>query len=553
MYETKTALKHLFVYYLLLLISIIFTSIIKDVFPIRNISTIYLLVLSVYLVLYYSHHVLPNYDLSLVIKLLSVMGLVLILLRGIKYSAVAGVGVLARHCWYLYYIPILLIPLFLLYIALLVSTKNKKRDLKIWYVTLVITVILIVLLLTNDLHQLIFKFNANFENWDSDYSRGLLFYAIYFWQFVVYLSAIIILVFKCRVSTSKKNAWIIILPAVIGIILYILLLTENMPKINGTHIMEFPEVQIFTVVTLFECCMQIGLIPTNTNYGKIFNNMSIPTQITDTQGNVIYSSQKASVLTKQQFCSESGSRISEHTILYKMEISGGFGFWQYDMSEIDRLNSELTDAKEYLKQEVELVKLKNELKEKRTKLRERTLVYDLIAKSTQKQSQQISLLSKMAKESNELSVKEDCKRKITRLGAYIKRYANLMLLSQEKNEIEAGELGLSISEVLRYLNLCGIPGEFVGNADCTIPSSSALVVFEVFESLIEMNYNDLSGVTVNLSKKENVELKIIFEDLKNSILENEKEKLLSSNVLLNIEKEDNITYICFIIKGGDKL
>ena len=96
--------------------------------------------------------------------------------------------------------------------------------------------------------------------------------------------------------------------------------------------------------------------------------MSIPTQITDTQGNVIYSSQKASVLTKQQFESESGSRISEHTIMYKMEISGGFGFWQYDMSEIDRLNSELTDAKECLKQEVELVKLKNELKEKRTKL-----------------------------------------------------------------------------------------------------------------------------------------------------------------------------------------
>ena len=84
--EVKTALKRMAFYYLLLAVCTVLYALIPDRFPARNISTPFLLTLSVCLVLYYSHRVSPTGVLSAMMKAISWMALLLILLRGIKYS-----------------------------------------------------------------------------------------------------------------------------------------------------------------------------------------------------------------------------------------------------------------------------------------------------------------------------------------------------------------------------------------------------------------------------------------------------------------------------------
>ena len=550
MTEVKTSIQRMAIYYLLFAISIIPCSVIPDIFPLRNLSAIYLLVFSFGLVLYYSHRVSPVGDISKMMKALSWMALIMILLRGIKYGAVSEVDVLARHTWYLYYIPMLLLPLFLFYISLYVSSKKKRHISIIWYSTLALTLVLIVLVLTNDLHQQAFIFNDKFENWDTDYKHGWLFYVVTAWQYIFYIVAVIILLIKCRVSSSKKNAWIILIPFIIGAVLNILLLTGTMPTINGTHIFEFPETLIFTAAIVLECCICLGLIPTNTRYKELFNSFTITAQITDKKGMPVYSSNSATLLTQEQFALESGSRIGEHTILHKMVIPGGYGFWQEDMFELDRLNNELAEAKEGLSEEVELTRLRNELKEKQAKIEQRTLMYDAIAKHTQKQSQAISSLAIQARKSTDIKVKEENRRRITLLGAYIKRYANLMLMSEESDVIAIGELGLSFSEVLRYLNYCGIPGELINNADGTIPSNVALAIFEAFENLLEDSYSTLKGVFINISKKEKVICKLSFENLTKALSNERVTSLQDVGVKYETTSEDEVTYISLIIQNG---
>ncbi len=553
MNEVKNIFRRMAFYYLLLAVNIIpCASFIPDSFPTRNVSTIYLLALCVCLIIYYSNRVLKAGGLSLIMKSLSWMALLMILLRGIKYSAFSEVGVLARHIWYLYYVPILLLPLLMFYVSLLVSPKGKTHISKIWYCVLAVTVILIILVLTNDFHQLIFRFQLNFNNWDSDYSHGFLFYAVTVWQYVLYLAAILILIVKCRISSSKKNAWTILVPFAIGIFMNALLLFEKMPKFNGAYIIEFPEAVIFTVAIVLECCMQLGLIPTNTDYGKLFQKFSISAQITDEKGEVVYSSHSAAPLTEKQFLMQDGLRMDEHTVLHKMKIPGGYGFWQDDMTELDRLNEELAEAKENLEQEAELIRLRNELKEKEAKTEQRSLVYDLIAKRTQKQSQLISDFAKTARESSDLSDKEEYRNRIALLGAYIKRYANLTLISQESGWVEVGELGLSVSEVLRYLNFCGIPSEFFSNAKCSVNAKAALAVFEAFETLLETNYSCLQGVFVNVSEQENVNIKLTLENLKEELPKEQKAALNALGVLSETQIEDGVAYICFTLsKGGE--
>lgn len=551
MNELKTMLKRIGFYYLLLAIHVFpFVSVISDSFPTRNTTTIYLLILSVCLVLYYHHRVTPVGKLSAMMKSLAWMALLLIFLRGVKYSAFSGVGVLARHTWYLYYVPMLLFPLFLFYISLLISTKERSHFSKGWYWTLAVTAVLIVLVLTNDLHQWVFRFRPDFENWDNDYSRCTLLYVVYFWQYALYFAAISILVVKCRITDAKKNAWVILIPFVSGVAMNVLLLTSTMPILNGSYMIEFPEALIFPPVIALECCMQLGLIPTNTEYGKLFRNFSIRAQITDQNGTPVYSSRSAAPLTPEQFAMSDGARIDAHTVLHKMKIPGGYGFWQDDLSQLDHLNEELAQAREALQQEAELIRLRGELKEKQTVIEQRTLVYDTIASRTQRQSQLISRLAAQARRSSDAAFRESCRNRIVLLGAYIKRYANLTLLSQESNTIAIGELVLSVSEVLRYLNLCGIPSEIINSADGAVPAPAALCICETFESLLETNYACLRGVFVNLSGQDQVMFKLTFENLSRSLSRDEEERLLNVGVTSEMQCEDDVTYICFTLPRG---
>ena len=552
MKEAKTALSRMGLYYLLLAANILpNANVIPDSFPTRNVSALYLLLLSVCFVLYCAHRVSPAGRLSAMVKALAWMGLLLILLRGVKYSAFSEVGVLARHAWYAYYIPVLLSPLFLFGVALLVSARDDTRIPKLWYGALALTLVLITLILTNDLHQLAFRFRPGFENWDREYSRGLLYYLATAWLLLLYPASIVLLIVKCRVSSAKRSAWILLIPFAVGVLLIALLFTDRMPL----HIVEFPEALIGTAAVMLEGCMQLSLIPTNAHYGKLFAVCSLSAQLTDETGAVVYASPSAASLTPEQFAADSGSRLDAHTVLHKMPLPGGFGFWQVDVTEQDRLNDELAEAKEALRQEAELIRLRNAMRERQAKIEQRTRVYDAIAAKTRPQTQAIVSLAKAARLSENAGLKEASRKRIAFLGAYVKRYANLMLLSQESGEISAGELGLSVSELLRYLNFCGVPGDLIRDAEGAVPASAALGMFEAMETLLEANLSSLQGVFVNLSGREKLTFKITLEGMSNTNVPSDgddwRNKLRNAGVSAELQQEDDVTFVCLTpTKGG---
>ena len=544
----KTTLGRLALYVLLLAINIIpCANVIPDVFPTRNLSTVYLLFLSVCLIRYYSHRVSGSGALPFLMKALSWMAFLLLLLRGLKYSVFAGVDVLARHSWYLYYLPMLAMPLLLFYISLVVSPGGGPRIPKKWYWVGAVTGVLILAVLTNDLHGLVFRFHPGFLNWNGDYSRGALFYVVTAWQYILYLAAILVLVTGHRVSSMKKYTFLTVIPFSIGIALSVLLTTGAMPRIHGAYIIEFPEALIFMAAGVLECCLQIGLIPANTRYGKLFETFSISAQITDRRGAPVYRSRSAVLLTAEQFAAPDGARIGEHTVLHKMELPGGFGFWQDDMTELDRLNEELEEAKEGLAQETELIRLQNELKEKRAQIEQRSAVYDEIARHTRRQSGAISLLAKKARESDSPAVKKECLERITLFASFIKRFANLMLLSYQDPTIETGEVALSFSEVLRYLNFAGIPGELINRASGVVSARAALALFEAFGALLTDHISSLRGVLINLSDRA---CKLTLECPDAELAKEGAGALSRAGVVWDRVCEDEVTFFSFGLTEG---
>lgn len=555
MNEVKTSLKRLLFFYLLLAVNILpNTDIIPCRFPLENISSLYLFALTCCMFLSYYRRVVEQRKLRSLMLTLASMEMLLILLRGIKYSVFGSVHFLARYTWYLFFIPMLMIPVLLFYISLYIYAKDEREIKRRWGWVMAVTVLLILLVFTNDLHQQIYRFNPGFENWDRDYSHGWVFYVVTAWEYGFYIISGIMLVIKCRISKVKSQAWLILLAFVLGVTMVLLKFTDTMPRINNISILQFPEMLCCMVASMLECCMQLGMIPTNENYRKLMKETSVPVQITDRAGKVIFKSDEAKALTPEQFVAADNTRIGAHTILRRIDIPGGYGFLENDVSELDRLNAELEEAGGALTEEAELVRLQNELKEKQAKIEQRTMVYDMIAKGTQEQSLAISRISETALQSDDPDVKDRCRKHIAMLGAYIKRYANLMLLASDGQPINISEVGLSVMEVLRYLNRYGIPGEMVNSVSGELAVEDALAVFEAFETLLENQLSYITGAFVNLDLDDGGLLfRLMLENFTGEIPESVYEKLRKENIRTTLEYEDQIGYICFCLpKGGEK-
>ena len=145
------------------------------------------------------------------------------------------------------------------------------------------------------------------------------------------------------------------------------------------------------------------------------------------------------------------------------------------------------------------------------------------------------------------AVKEECRKRITLFASYIKRFANLMLLSYENKTIETGEVALSFSEVLRYLNFSGIPGELYSTASVKVSAEAALAVFEAFGSLLTENISYISGIFINLSDDTAAVCKLTMENLRTLLSEEEFKALSNAGVKTACVREDGVMYISFTL------
>lgn len=549
METVKKALKRLLLFYFLMALSIFPNShILPTGYPQISICCFYLLLLFTLPVIYYRRIVISRRGLRVMMIGSAVMLLFFILLRAVKYTAFPALGFPARFVWYLYYVPMIVIPVTLYYLAMLIFEKEDRIIPRGCLWAAVVAALLVALVLTNDFHQQVFRFNPGFENWDSDYSYGWGIYPLSVWQYGFSVTAIIILLVKCRISRLRVHAWVLLIPMVIGTAMIIALAFGKMPQVNGHNPLELPEIYCFMVAGVLECCICIGLIPTNEDHSKIFRISSIAAQITDKNGIPVYTSDNAPEMSPELFARENGARIDTHTIQRKIEIPGGCALWLEDVTELDRINEELAETEARLSEETELIRLQNELREKQLQLARRSALYDSIAENTLRQSRAISLIARHSRESSDPAEKECGRRKITLLAAYIKRYANMMLLSEDSDSLKTGELSLSLAELLQSLNSCGIPGELISDVSGTISAESALTVFAAVERLIENSYDTLHGLTVNLSDSTGFTCKLILEGTEANPDEEMSEKLYASGFETDTEFEDGTSYISFSAK-----
>ena len=219
-----------------------------------------------------------------------------------KFEIPDGMPTALRYAWYFYYIPMLLLPTVSLYLAFYIrkpeNYKLPERRGLLFFPAL----FLIGIVLTNDLHQLVFTFPegrlgeaASYEV--GVYRYGVAYYAVVAWEFGCVLVALLIILLRCRKIKNKK---MLLLPfgayglaVAYGIAYYLNLPFWKMISRDMTATLCL----LFALI--MESCIQCGLIPSNTGYAQLFASSTISAQITDQSGNCIYQSQDSECIAPE--------------------------------------------------------------------------------------------------------------------------------------------------------------------------------------------------------------------------------------------------------------
>lgn len=150
------------------------------------------------------------------------------LMRTLKYHFIPQEAMpgLTRFVWYAYYIPMLMIPLLSLLAAVSLGKSEKYRTPLSLRLLWIPTALLVLTVLTNDLHQMVFSFPAEYPVWTDDhYGYGMLYWVVLAWIAVIVFLAFGMILYKCRIPRSKTFLWLPLIPFCLMIVYGILAVT----------------------------------------------------------------------------------------------------------------------------------------------------------------------------------------------------------------------------------------------------------------------------------------------------------------------------------------
>ena len=427
------------------------------------------------------------------------MAVLWLFLRAVKYRFFSD-DAITRHLWYLYYVPQILAPLFSLFAALQLGRREGDALSRKWYLLFIPAVLLIGGVLTNDLHQLVFRAVPGATTLEADYTHGWMYYLAMTWIVGLLLATGIIVYRKCRVSESRRYAWIPLCVFLGGFALCAL----SFANIYTFH--KMPECFCLTFAAFWESCLQVGLLPTNGHYRFFFSESTVAAQIVNGRGEPVYRAKNAPNLTPDQLEAAACESIllNADTRLQSAPVQDGRVYWLEDISKINRIQAQLAEINARLSEENELIQAENELKRQRAQIEEQNRLMDAMLSLVQPQ---LLAINRLLSDKSAQSLKHICI-----LGAYVKRRVNLALICDKKMVVPVDELAHCIRESLTYLTQYGAVCALHQEGRGSVSSREAQTAYDFFEDCLEAALPSLSALMVRLECGERFSIRLMLED-----------------------------------------
>ena len=500
----------------------------------------------------YALHRSPRPDVRRWVRLVTFLCVGWLMLTLFKYQLPNGL--LSRLCWYSYYIFLTGLPLALLYIAAVVDRPFRKEPLPRWlYPFLTAAPLLVLMVFTNDFHQLVFRFDQG-PNWSDHYSYGPGYYLFLVFSYTTFLLAIGLLLRKSRKSPKRSSAAGPLLTAV-------LMIAYNVGYITGVPLARESNLAFvfcILVIVFVESVLKSGLIPTNTHYKDLFALAGLNMQLLDKTGAAVLSAADARPLTHEQLVSiqvSPGRAIpaDENTLLHSQPISGGTVVWQEDVTLLNRLQRQI-------EQSVQRIESANALLSNEEQVRRQKITAQVNAQLFRMLEQDIAeKTDALARAVRSLPDCDDRERQlsyITLLLCHIKRRCNLFFLAQQGSTIHATELAVYLDELSEFADCAGVRALFRCGLSGELDIRTATLCYDFYFSLLSWSVR-LSGATLigKLEEKNGGPLfSVLSSELTNTLSFSRKFRQAAeeAGARLDVRVQDDANSISLIFpeKGG---
>jgi len=412
-----------------------------------------------------------------------------------------GTSFIMRLSGYAIIVPMVLIPLFGLYASFGLGKTEEYRLNQKWYFLAIPAGMLMLLILTNESHHLIFH---QLEDAQSNlyYQPNIGLFLVITWEFSLLFARIFLIYRRSRELsgyTARRFA-----PVLIAVIMILF----NIPYVASSFVMEYELVEyvvslFFMEVMIWESCILSGMVPVNTHYEDVFNRSTIAMQIVNQAGESYMKSTCAPELSQAMFeqlrqlktvSTPEGQEYHLHT------VSGGYTIWKNDISKTLSVIDALKKSSAKLEYDGELLRQELKLQSDTAAVREQNRLYNQL---TDEVGEHLTLLRNLLRKREWTEDKDELFREICLIGTYIKRRCNLRLVEQSEGIISNKELELSYNEIIGSLRQMGVDASVLWKGIIMLTPEFAIFTLDLFEALLE--YENFSPNAIHATFEPNSE------------------------------------------------
>ena len=476
--------------------------------------------------------------------LLVIAGLMLLwlTLRTVKYNTYHMTA--ERFLWYGYYLPMLFIPVLAVLVALSLGKPENYRLPKWTHFLYLPSALLFLLVLTNDLHQLVFFFPTGVLS-TREYDYGIGYYVVLAWMVLCAAAALVIILAKCRIPQSRRYLWLPVVP-------FALALGYCAAYIKGVYWVwllagDLTVSMCLIITAIFESCIQCSLIQSNTHYAELFHASTIGALITDRDFSVACAAENARSVDSQTLMAAAESPVvtADGIRISEAPIRWGHVFWEDDISPMLAVLKELDDTREELQSYGSILQAENAQKARRKKLEEQERLYRAMQEKAAAPAVRLSNLAKALQGVQDADAARFRLWKMTVIGAYLKRRSNLIFLADRDGMVPVSEVALCLNESMDNLRLhgrrCASRLDFEGE----LRLETAAALYDFFEAAIELAMDDLSGAAANVTRKEDACVLSLMLQCGTDLT-----SLRAAYPDASVENEDGVWYCTLSVREG---
>ena len=437
---------------------------------------------------------------------ISMLMVLWLLLRSIKFS-IANTDA-ERWLWYFYYVPILFIPMLSVFVS---QSLGKPEDFHLprWTKLLYVpTVLLLLLVLTNDLHQRVFSFPSGILS-DAAYRYERGYFFVLGWELFCAALSLFMIVTKCRIPHTKRVRWLPLVPFALSLA-YVYAYVE---KIHWVWVLagDMTVAQCLMFTGIFESCIQCGLIQSNRGYDELLEATTLPVQITDEN----FCTKHASATMRPPLpqselrqITQDTVQLDDDTLLKRHKLRRGWAFWKEDVSELNQLRQELELTCDELRDVGDVLAAENAQHARLLKLTEENRLYDMMEAQTARQIAMLQERLTELKKTDDPARAERLLGQIIVIGTYIKRRNNLIFVSVQRGSISVQELRLCLNESAENLCLYGAECSALIKGDGQLSIEQATAAYSLFEAVVEAELESLRSLLVSIEVGEELHMNL---------------------------------------------